>query len=382
MSRSGGGGSAAYATARPAEGAVVVALGHSFTVEPPILASSGYSQWKRVAGRLNASLSTSEGVDSARMVDTALLAMNGFGTASKKIGTPNRGLFLLDCETNDMVNPQSGAVLFGALTAPQVNVFRLALRAVLAMTSASARVEEPIAGLPAGWATSAYNGCSGGAFAHTTTPGAALSYPPFVVPASGKVYALSTLVAGGGDFAYSVGATQVANVSNAALNLPASLFTQVATNNPGAGGWTFFPSATLLDLSAYTGTSVTVTITKTDSGAGQVNADALLLQDPTPAPVLVQQDPQLKATAPAGWPATAAANKALLDPVIAAVTSEFPSAILFAPPLDPTTHDIGSDGVHPADRGMRKIADSMLAALDAWLTTQPGDDYDGLYATS
>lgn len=359
------------------EGSALWVYGHSYTADPGLMCTVGGEFFHRIKNRWGAASVTSYGVTQSRLIDNVQDIL-GHCVVLPRAGSTwdgtRRGVVVLDSLFNDAQNmgPNTTPTL---LSEGQVETYRHCLRTALAALRSTPVDTGPTSG---SWATYSYAGCVGGADKATTQQGASISTDITVPEGAGTVWVLDyTYVTSASEptphatVRIDVDGAQAATVTSA--DFPTTCVYSTRGNYPSA-------RSTIPQVTKLTGLTPgvhTVTQTKTDAGPDAVFSDGLLVEVAHPVPVLLLVDPEPDPDrwgAPGWWYETYAANRNLLLPVLASVAAEFDNVIVVNPGLDPAA-DLGVDGIHPNDSGMRKIADALtLARADI-------PDSPGLYTT-
>lgn len=352
------------------EGVKLQARGDSTFVVPPYMAQPGGTIQERLQRRLGMGTLTTYAAIGSRMVETyfdaadTVQAASAGAIAGSVIGVNNTGVYLIAGPTNDWTNPTGGSNYAPANpSANKIANVTDSLLAVMALISASARVETNIAGTATGvWTTStAVNGFSGKDQASTTSATGTAHYDvPVTFTASGRCW--------------HVGYTQtfgMAPVSIAVDGVIQWAYTPPVWESEFSGRGTtttygYGPSCKMVKAPAG---AHTCTITKTDtSGATILYSDVWLPVAANPPLIVVEKyalpysagvtNPYLSAQNIADMLSSQATWNAAIDNAVA----QFPNAVV-ADCSILTGRQSQYDGVHPGDRMMKERADIYQAAM-------------------
>lgn len=343
--------------------------GHSYTADPGIQCTVG-SEFFRVLESGYAMTPTTYGVSGSRMQQTFfdVLAATTGSVSGSTWSASRTGPVVIDCELNDAYNT-NGSNVAQALTAQGVSNYGDALRATLAVLSASSRVEQTAGTTSGVWSTNTDGRFSGGSNIETQAQNAYIDLP-VTVGASGVVWLISYIlnVAQGSGLtgAFDISVDGVLHTSIAAGT---SLF-DVAKSARGPETMTF--GVKPIRLAGITPGARTIRVKKTDAGTGRVYVDCILVESSAPPVVVVVKDPDPNTTGSA--PSSAVdpssnrtiivANLPLLGTEIDSVLADFANAIAVG--SDITTAGISAvDGEHPNDLGMVQLAAEVSAGLAA-----------------
>jgi hypothetical protein len=361
------------------EGSVLRIYGHSYTVSPGLMCTSGWEFFQRAKTRWNATSATTYGVSASRMTDTVqdILGQNvAVPVAGSTWAGTRKGVVILDGPFNDFVNHGASSTPT-ALTTGQVETYRCSLRTALAALRSNL-VDTSGSTTTGSWTTFPYAGCVGGSDRRTLVQNSSISTTVTVPTGGGTVWVLDYTFATDvttpdphGTVRIDVDGAQAATVTSA--DFPMTMI--YATRSGSAASLQTLPQVT--KLTGLTPGSHVIKQTKTDATSLNVFSDAIFVEVANPVPVLLLIDPLPD---PARWGLTTpqynttVANRALLIPVLQSVAAEFSNVVVVDPALNPTT-DLGTDGIHPNDAGMRKIADALSLARASI------PDSPGLYTT-
>lgn len=369
------------------EGTTAYVYGTSYDVLPPPRATAGQDWQTRLLNRLAAKSVTSYAMTGKWSVQAATMALGAQGTLFPTFPTGSiwhastrTGFAVVNTYANDVINILTNASPAPtAMTTADVNAKALAINCLLATLGAATKTEIQSATsltyktTPWSTVTGPY---SNGSVVRTTT---ATDYLQFTVPGNAAGYVHLVLLAS--DTATATPASVTINVNSVDTVDLTSASQQIRgfIETGGSGGnatISFVPNAVKVPIP----TSGTVTLRLINNDGGSLSADCILTPATNPMPVVFLADPvpNSAASSPAwssGQVATITANQALYEAAVRPVVATFAPAVWTDSTLVPTTDLSYVDGFNPNDRGMRKIADEVEAALGTL------GDVDGLYGT-
>src|SRR5882724_82203 len=339
--------------------------GHSFTAAVGLQCTSGNEFFRRVQTHMAMSAITTYGISSSRTIenyhDVIAATFAGASAGSTWNGT-RKGWTLLDCVTNDAFNfdVSSGTATAQALTAGAQEAYKRALDGYLTVISSSDRVESSAGTTSGTWTTGSSATYSGGSILRTIVQN---SYVDIVATATaaGELDVVTFVVAGAtnGTMDVSVDGTVVQTISSWPT------VDGVVTRRSGN---TVTAIPYIVKLTGLSAGSHTIRVKKTDATSNFIYVDCVLIKSASPVPAIILRDPLPNTTGSNG--ATTSGNRPiivsnmpLLDALITSTAANYPNAIIIDPGLS-NPADIGvTDGIHPNDRGMRKMADAIVAGI-------------------
>lgn len=352
--------------------------GHSYAASPGQACTSGAEFFNRVKARAFAPSATSYGKGGGRAVETFFDLLNQ-NTASANVGSTwaagTKAVALVDTETNDFACMGSAGTYYQTMTARGAKQVGWAVRGALAVLTAAARIESSAGTFSGTWTTSSLVRASGGTFSYTTQPGAYIDIPVTITSAhSGTVHLLLF-------WSTAAGATaeiKVDGVVNQTINPGSPAWESVYSGRSGAAN-PIDNGIQPVKISGLAVGSHTIRVTHAGASGTFLDVDCVLIAAQNPVPVVYYRDPTPLAIGgrTAGNVTTWQNNKTLCNPDILAALADFPTvtAIDHGSYLDAASLSY-SDGIHPNDRGMKRIAAATLDALAA-STYDP----DAMYAT-
>jgi hypothetical protein len=352
-------------------GADLWVYGHSYTADPGIRCTAGSEFFNVLAARY-AMTDTTYGVSSSRLQQ---VFFDVLGATTGSVGgstwdASRTGAVVVDCEVNDAYN-FNGVGTAQSLTAQGVSNYGDALRGILAVLSASSRVEQTAGTTSGVWSTNTDGRFSGGSNIETTALNAYIDLP-VTVGSSGVVWLISYLLSSSlGSGLVGEHSIYVDGVLHTTVPAVTSAFDQIKS---GRGPETLDFGVKPIRLAGISPGARTIRVKKTDAGAGKVYVDCILVQGDDPVKVVIVKDPDPNTAASASAPTSASdpdsnrviilANKPLLDDEIDGVLGDFSNAVAVESGIS-VAGVSAVDALHPNDTGMAQLAASIAGGLAA-----------------
>lgn len=344
-------------------GSPLTVYGHSYTPVPGYYVPPNTGEWSSKIAQWTGMVRTSYGVSSTRMIENVSAAigtqMPG-ATGNRSLPAGTKGVVVIESQMNDaLMGPNTTAGRAG---------FKHAVRAFLAIATASQRIEATTATATGPFAgtfttTRASNGSV--RFAQGLTTDAPYLEFTGVSSPTGKVHILTLANAASsptGTLNVAVNGVDqgIAYVGQGQMES----FTSVVT-----GGGTYDYSPAIITVTVPTTGTFTIRVTRAAGGASATAyVDALLIPSTNPPIVLVCKDPAIGPYASQANQDAWVANSAALGNLMGEAVNEFPSARLvdLAPGWDPATMvALTTDGAkfHPNETGMEHIAGKVIGGI-------------------
>lgn len=341
----------------------LLVYGHSYTPVPGFYVTPNTGEWSsQLAAKLGIER-VSHGVSATRMIETAVAAIGtqlpgAAGDRSLPAGT--RGVVVIQSQMND--------ALFGPHTAAGRSGFKHALRAFLAVATASQRIDAS-GGVSAGGFAGTLNTtrASGGSLRYSQGVNTDAPYLEFtgISSPTGKVHILT--IANRTNTATGTMTIQVDGVDQGISYVGQGQMEEFRSTL--GGGTTYDYSPAVVTVAVPTTGTHTVRVTRQPGATtSPVYVDALLIPSANPPVVLVCVDPPIGPYATQVNQDSWEANSGPLSALMAEVVAEFPAARLvdLGPGWDPATMvalTADTAKFHPNDKGMQHIADRVERPL-------------------